>query len=64
MYVCKKAAETTFVRNIRTYNVDEIDTWTQLEKLSSLFRVKPTGYASVQVRVDPDKERLDKNPNF
>ena len=26
MYV-KKAAETTFVRNIRTFNVDEIDTW-------------------------------------
>jgi len=23
--VCKKAAETTFVRKIRTYNIDEID---------------------------------------
>jgi len=27
MYVRKKAAETTFVQNIRTFNVDEIDTW-------------------------------------
>jgi len=26
MYV-KKAAETTFIRNIRTFNVDEIDTY-------------------------------------
>jgi hypothetical protein len=26
MYVRKKAAETTFVRNIRTFKVDEIDT--------------------------------------
>ncbi len=23
----EKAAKTTFVRNIRTFNVDEIDTW-------------------------------------
>jgi len=26
-YVRKKAAKKTFVRKIRTYNVDEIDTW-------------------------------------
>jgi hypothetical protein len=27
LHVHKKTAETTFVRKIRTFNVDEIDTW-------------------------------------
>ena len=34
--VCrKKAAETTFVQNFRTFNVDEIDTWAQFHQRST-----------------------------
>jgi len=34
MYI-KKAAETTFVRKTRAFNVDEIDTWAQFNQRST-----------------------------